>query len=74
VSATKPECEAIIDLPVTDGVLVLRVVDDGPGGASMRPGGGFEGLADRAALLGGALRLTSPAGGPTEVRVEIRLP
>jgi signal transduction histidine kinase len=73
VARYAPGSETIIDLQVTDVVLVLRVVDDGPGGANIRPGGGFEGLADRAALVGGALRVTSPPGGPTEVRVEIPL-
>jgi signal transduction histidine kinase len=49
--------------------LVVRVRDDGRGGA--RPGGGLRGLADRAAALGGAFSLESPAGGGTTVRAEL---
>nr|WP_055504679.1 histidine kinase [Nonomuraea pusilla] len=61
--------------PATIGVRVsragdrvtVRVSDDGPGGAEIRPGTGLAGLADRVQAAGGALRLSSPAGGGTQV-------
>ncbi|SHI64277.1 Signal transduction histidine kinase [Nocardiopsis flavescens] len=53
------------------GSLVLRVVDDGVGGADPGRGSGLAGLADRAGAYLGTVRLSSPAGGPTSVEVEI---
>ena len=53
--------------------LVVEVRDDGVGGASPAPGGGLAGLGDRAQALDGTLALTSPAGGPTVVRVVLPL-
>ena len=43
--------------------LALEVVDHGCGGASIRPGGGLEGLADRLATLGARLDVVSGASG-----------
>lgn len=51
--------------------LVLEVRDDGRGGADPAGGTGLSGLAERVALAGGRLRLSSPAGGPTLLRVEL---
>jgi signal transduction histidine kinase len=56
---------------LVDGVLVVEVQDDGVGGADPAAGSGLTGLADRIAALDGRLLLSSPAGGPTLVRVEI---
>jgi signal transduction histidine kinase len=54
------------------GRLFLEIHDDGRGGASTSAGGsGLTGLADRVSVLDGRLALTSPAGGPTRLRVEI---
>ncbi|AGL19653.1 histidine kinase dimerization and phosphoacceptor region [Actinoplanes sp. N902-109] len=53
--------------------LVLEVRDDGQGGADPAAGSGLTGLADRVAAAGGRLLLSSPAGGPTLVRVELPL-
>ncbi|RKS05067.1 signal transduction histidine kinase [Nocardiopsis sp. Huas11] len=53
------------------GRVLLRVGDDGVGGADPRAGTGLTGLADRAAALEGLVRLSSPPGGPTVVEVEI---
>ena len=53
--------------------LVVEVRDDGVGGARPAPGGGLAGLGDRAQALDGTLALTSPAGGPTVVRVVLPL-
>jgi signal transduction histidine kinase len=56
------------------GQLVLEVRDDGVGGADPAAGTGLAGLADRVAVVDGRLFLSSPAGGPTLVRVEIPCP
>ncbi|MGY2874385.1 signal transduction histidine kinase [Marmoricola sp. URHA0025 HA25] len=53
-----------------DGRLLLTVVDDGVGGASIDAGTGLAGLALRLDALDGRLTVTSPSGGPTEVRME----
>jgi signal transduction histidine kinase len=44
------------------------VSDDGCGGATLRPGGGLQGLADRVQALGGHLEVTSSAGTGTVIR------
>ncbi|MEY9859543.1 signal transduction histidine kinase [Catenulispora sp. GAS73] len=51
--------------------LMLRVTDDGRGGARMRPGGGLAGLADRVGTVDGTIEIDSPAGGPTAVTVAL---
>jgi signal transduction histidine kinase len=56
---------------LVDDVLVLEVRDDGVGGADPAAGSGLAGLADRIAVVDGRLLLSSPAGGPTLVRVEV---
>ena len=53
--------------------LAIEVRDDGDGGATVSPGGGLSGLRDRVAALDGSLAVTSPPGGPTEVRAELPL-
>ena len=53
--------------------LIIDVRDDGRGGAVESPTGGLAGLRDRVVALEGTLRLTSPEGGPTELRVELPL-
>lgn len=52
--------------------LVVTVVDDGTGGARIdrSSGTGLAGLSVRLDALGGELTVTSPDGGPTEVRME----
>ncbi|TDC72182.1 sensor histidine kinase [Streptomyces hainanensis] len=52
-------------------ILVLTVTDDGAGGADPAGGSGLVGLADRVAAADGRLRISSPAGGPTLLHVEI---
>ncbi|KDN82027.1 sensor histidine kinase [Kitasatospora cheerisanensis] len=51
--------------------LVLSVTDNGRGGADPDAGAGLQGLADRVAILRGRLTVTSPAGGPTHLRLEV---
>jgi signal transduction histidine kinase len=56
-----------------DGLLRLRVGDDGSGGARLVAGGGLAGLAQRVRTVDGSLAIASPAGGPTVVTVELPL-
>ncbi|ATZ23448.1 Signal transduction histidine-protein kinase/phosphatase DegS [Streptomyces lavendulae subsp. lavendulae] len=51
--------------------LTLTITDDGRGGADPGAGAGLAGLADRVAMLQGRLTVSSPVGGPTELRVEV---
>lgn len=54
------------------GRVALTVTDDGRGTARLVPGGGLAGLADRISTVDGQLTITSPAGGPTAVTVDLR--
>ncbi|MET9467165.1 sensor domain-containing protein [Streptomyces sp. NPDC006544] len=56
---------------VEGGRLTLTVTDDGCGGADPGAGAGLAGLADRVAMSRGRLVVSSPVGGPTELRVEV---
>ncbi len=56
------------------GWLELAVSDDGRGGADPAAGSGLTGLAHRLAALGGTLTVSSPPGGPTEVRMRCPWP
>ncbi len=69
VNAIRHAAPASIALRLSrqDGSLTVRVHDDGPGGAVLRPGTGLSGLADRVAAAGGGLRLSSPPGSGTLV-------
>ncbi|MFI6685883.1 sensor histidine kinase [Streptomyces sp. NPDC050485] len=51
--------------------LILLITDDGHGGADPAGGTGLSGLADRMAILKGRLVVSSPKGGPTQLRVEV---
>jgi signal transduction histidine kinase len=53
------------------GLLSATVGDDGVGGADMRRGTGLAGVARRLELFDGTITIDSPAGGPTEVTMEI---
>nr|WP_237728210.1 histidine kinase [Cellulomonas sp. APG4] len=57
----------VASLHDTGDALVLRVHDDGRGGADPALGTGLRGIARRIEAFDGALELTSPAGGPTTV-------
>jgi signal transduction histidine kinase len=57
-----------------DGALTIEVSDDGHGGADPSRGTGLTGLADRVAVVGGRMLLSSPPGGPTVLRVEVPCP
>jgi signal transduction histidine kinase len=53
--------------------LVLRVSDDGRGGADPGRGSGLSGLAQRVRTVDGHLGIVSPPGGPTSVTVQLPL-
>jgi signal transduction histidine kinase len=62
-----------VSAEVRGSLLLLAIHDDGVGGA--RPdGSGLSGIADRAAALGGTVRLTSPSGRGTRIDVLIPVP
>jgi signal transduction histidine kinase len=64
-------CSVVVD-EVPGGIRAL-VSDDGRGGATRdgNPGGGLGGMHDRVRAAGGTLTTSSPAGGPTDVTVEV---
>ncbi|AKU18253.1 hypothetical protein VV02_24370 [Luteipulveratus mongoliensis] len=62
---------ARIDVTHDGHALWVDVSDDGQGGADPRNGTGLTGMADRLAVLDGTLRVSSPVGGPTLIRVRI---
>ncbi|RVX45207.1 hypothetical protein EDD27_7994 [Nonomuraea polychroma] len=59
-----------IDVRRQGTMVVVRVEDDGMGGADAT-GGGLTGLAQRVAALDGRFTLTSPPGGPTVMEAEM---
>ncbi|GAA0432277.1 sensor histidine kinase [Streptomyces luteireticuli] len=63
--------EGRLSLRCTGTGLVLEVHDNGIGGADAESGTGLLGLADRVAVFGGTVHLSSPVGGPTLLHVEI---
>jgi signal transduction histidine kinase len=80
VSESLTNAAKYADAPVVDvavaadgGALRVEVRDDGRGGADPAEGSGLLGLRDRAEAIGGTMRLTSPPGAGTSVRVELPL-
>jgi signal transduction histidine kinase len=63
--------EAAVELGYRDGVLSVVVRDDGAGGARLTAGSGLRGVARRLEVFDGTVAVTSPAGGPTAVRMEV---
>lgn len=62
---------AEVNLVRQGGRLIVRVRDDGVGGADPNRGTGIRGLTDRVQALGGRLRYESGPGQGTEIRVTI---
>jgi signal transduction histidine kinase len=62
-----------VDARQRGGTLRLRVRDDGAGGAAVGRGTGLAGLVQRVRTVDGRFRLSSPAGGPTVVTIELPL-
>lgn len=63
--------EAVVDVVAEDGRLLLRVTDDGVGGADPAAGTGLRGLADRVDAAGGALTVSGASGDGTVLVVEL---
>jgi signal transduction histidine kinase len=62
---------ATVRLGHEDGRLLVRVSDDGRGGATATTGGGLHGMVRRLSAFDGTVTVTSPPGGPTAVLMEI---
>jgi signal transduction histidine kinase len=62
---------AWVQLEYEHGKLVAIVGDNGTGGAAPRAGGGLRGIERRLNAFDGMVAVTSPAGGPTQVTMEL---
>jgi len=62
---------AMVDLSHDGERLLMRVEDDGHGGADMSAGSGLAGVARRLGAFDGTIDLVSPPGGPTIVTMEL---
>ncbi|GAA1629751.1 hypothetical protein GCM10009744_17200 [Kribbella alba] len=62
---------AQVRVEAVDGILALRIRDDGVGGADPARGSGLIGLTDRVEALGGKIAVASPAGEGTSLHVEL---
>jgi signal transduction histidine kinase len=62
---------AEVDLRHASGSLRITVSDDGAGGADPSRGTGLQGVARRVAAFDGVLVVSSPAGGPTVINLEV---
>ena len=62
---------AAVNVARQNGHLKVEVSDDGIGGADASRGTGLSGLVDRVTAVDGTVRLSSPAGGPTILTVEL---
>ncbi|MFI9241418.1 sensor histidine kinase [Streptomyces sp. NPDC053086] len=60
-----------VDVHHTDGRLRISVTDNGRGGALVGAGSGLAGVERRLGTFDGVLAVSSPAGGPTMVTMEI---
>jgi signal transduction histidine kinase len=63
--------QARISITRDDTHLIVDVEDNGQGAATMHAGGGLAGLRRRLAAFDGTMQITSPAGGPTRVRMAV---
>jgi signal transduction histidine kinase len=64
---------AAVAITAADGILAVKVTDDGIGGADITKGTGIRGLVDRVEAVGGRVTVESPTGGGTVVRAEVPL-
>ncbi|MFK4064220.1 sensor histidine kinase [Streptomyces sp. NPDC029674] len=60
-----------VDMHHADGMLRIAVTDNGKGGAAIGSGSGLTGVERRLGTFDGVLAVSSPAGGPTMVTMEI---
>jgi len=71
VAKYAPDAHVRIEVTEADGWLHGIVADDGPGGATLVPGGGLAGIDDRIRALHGRTVVDSHAGGGTRLRVSL---
>ncbi len=64
-------CAVQVRVEHADGMLRATVTDDGHGGADAARGTGLAGVERRLATFDGILAVSSPAGGPTIVAIEV---
>ncbi|GAA2268250.1 sensor histidine kinase [Glycomyces scopariae] len=62
---------ASVEVRRRGNTLTVTVADDGRGGADAGAGSGLAGITRRVEALDGTATVTSPPGGPTEIRVEL---
>ncbi|WP_081912885.1 sensor histidine kinase [Glycomyces sp. NRRL B-16210] len=62
---------ASVEVRRRGNTLGVVVTDDGRGGADAATGSGLAGIGRRVEALDGTVSVTSPPGGPTEIRVEL---
>jgi signal transduction histidine kinase len=62
---------AKVDVVRHPQLLVVRVEDDGHGGANQASGTGLAGLAERVRSVDGRFQVLSPTGGPTTILAEL---
>ena len=67
---TEAHPHASVDLEAQDEEIVLRIVDDGRGGAIV-PGNGLAGMRERIEAVGGTLRIDSTPGQGTRVLMQV---
>ncbi|MFJ8750620.1 sensor histidine kinase [Streptomyces sp. NPDC102441] len=60
-----------VDVHHAEGMLRISVTDNGRGGADIGAGSGLSGIERRLGTFDGVLAVSSPAGGPTMVTMEI---
>ncbi|MFF9686163.1 sensor domain-containing protein [Streptomyces sp. NPDC014623] len=60
-----------VDMHHAEGMLRVSVTDNGKGGAAVGTGSGLSGIERRLGTFDGVLAVSSPAGGPTMVTMEI---
>lgn len=74
-NATKhADCDYVeVEAQVEDEWLVVRVEDDGVGGADASSGTGLRGMADRVSALGGELEIDSPPRRGTAIEARLAL-
>jgi len=63
--------EAHVEVSAVDDRLLVKVTDNGRGGADPNQGSGLRGLADRVAAIGGQLKVTSHRGRGTTLMAEL---
>jgi signal transduction histidine kinase len=68
VAKHAPTARATVRVTRGPARLEIEVADDGPGGASPRPGSGLQGLEDRMAAIGGGFSMRSSPGSGTSLQ------